>query len=192
MVWTIRSCAMADLFQFGRTILEGIFRENLLGLPLWRYEHPGFWPHGSQELNGSVRCSGGAFIHYSTDSRITDRTTKPSTRPTSKAYGNRSPDLPIAADLVKYYLHLPRGTIKYGRPGKQIRNRRAGEDQSSAVHTAPRLWTRGHAGRSPSRPLARCATRAQLGPALSQRPRPFPRCTPQMRTVWSSLADAIM
>ena len=61
---------------------------------------------------------------YSTDSRITDRWTKPSTRPTSKAYGNRSPDLPIAADLVKYYLHLPRGTIKYGRPGIQIRNRR--------------------------------------------------------------------
>ena len=60
---------------------------------------------------------------YSTDSRITDRWTKPSTRPTSKAYGNRSPDLPIA-DLVKYYLHLPRGTIKYGRPGIQIRNRR--------------------------------------------------------------------
>ena len=25
---------MADLFQFGRTILEGIFREKLLGLPL--------------------------------------------------------------------------------------------------------------------------------------------------------------
>eukprot|EP00964_Phaeocystis_antarctica_P019127 scaffold10551_cov69-Phaeocystis_antarctica.AAC.4 len=29
---------------------------------LWRYDHPGFWPHGSQELNGSVRCSGDAFI----------------------------------------------------------------------------------------------------------------------------------
>ena len=29
-------------FQFGRTILEGIFRESLLGLPLWRYDHPGF------------------------------------------------------------------------------------------------------------------------------------------------------
>ena len=25
-----------------RTILEGIVRENLLGLPLWRYDHPGF------------------------------------------------------------------------------------------------------------------------------------------------------
>ena len=41
-------------------------------------------------------------------------------------YGNRSPEarpLPIA-DLVKYFLHLPRETIKYGRPGEQIRNRR--------------------------------------------------------------------
>ena len=37
MVWTIRSSAMADrVYQFlgGRTILEGIFRDNLLGLPL--------------------------------------------------------------------------------------------------------------------------------------------------------------
>ena len=40
LVWTIkytRSCAfLADLFfyQFGRTILQGIFREKLLGLPL--------------------------------------------------------------------------------------------------------------------------------------------------------------
>ena len=44
-VWTIRSCAMADLvYQFhGRTVLEGKFRENLLGLPLWRYDHPGVW-----------------------------------------------------------------------------------------------------------------------------------------------------
>ena len=31
---------MADLvYQFGRTVLEGMFRENLLGLPLWRYDH---------------------------------------------------------------------------------------------------------------------------------------------------------
>ena len=54
MVWTIRSCAMADLFQFGRPLFEGIFRENLrsIDLPLWRYDHPGFWPRGwSQELN---------------------------------------------------------------------------------------------------------------------------------------------
>ena len=126
---------------------------------------------------------------YSTDSRITDRWTKPSTRPTPMGIDPQSPDLPIA-DLVKYYLHLPRGTIKYGRPGIQIRNRRG--SVFGGAHTAPRLWTRGHAGRSPSRPLARCATRVQLGPTLSQRPRPFPRCTPQMRTVWSSLADAIM
>ena len=28
---------------YGRTILEGMFRENLLGLPLWRYDHPGIW-----------------------------------------------------------------------------------------------------------------------------------------------------
>ena len=34
MVWTIGSCAMADLvYQFGRTILEGMFKENLVGLP---------------------------------------------------------------------------------------------------------------------------------------------------------------
>ena len=36
--------------------------ENLLGLPLWRYDHPGFWLRVSQELNGSLRCSGCAFI----------------------------------------------------------------------------------------------------------------------------------
>ena len=23
--------------------MEGIFREKLFGLPLWRYDHPGFW-----------------------------------------------------------------------------------------------------------------------------------------------------
>ena len=33
---------VCSFFQFGRTILEGIFRESLLGLPLWRYDHPGF------------------------------------------------------------------------------------------------------------------------------------------------------
>ena len=40
MVWTIRSYVMADLFfSLSRTILLGVFRENLLGLPLWRYDH---------------------------------------------------------------------------------------------------------------------------------------------------------
>lgn len=67
--------------------------------------------------------------------------------------------------------------------------------ESSAVHTAP-LWTRGHTGWSPStsRPFQweMRHTRTIEGPTLSQRPRPFPRCTPQMRTVWSSLADAII
>ena len=47
MVWTIYTVLcyfMADLvYHFGRTILEGMFRMNLLGLPLWRYDHPGFW-----------------------------------------------------------------------------------------------------------------------------------------------------
>ena len=188
MVWTTRSCAMADLFQFGRTILEGIFRENLLGLPLWRYEHPGFWPHGSQESNGSVRCSG-VRSYRSTDSR-TDRWTKPSTRPTPMGIDPQTSQL--RPDLVKSTIpaFTPWNYKKYGRPGIQIRNRRG--SVFGGAHTAPRLWTRGHAGRSPSRPLARCATRVQLGPTLSQRPRPFPRCTPQMRTVWSSLADAIM
>ena len=39
MVWTIRSCVMADLFfSLSPTVLLGIFRENLLGLPLWRYD----------------------------------------------------------------------------------------------------------------------------------------------------------
>ena len=31
-----------NVYQFGRTIWEGVSRENLLGLPLWRYYHPGF------------------------------------------------------------------------------------------------------------------------------------------------------
>ena len=73
--------------------------------------------------------------------------------------------------------------------------RRALKVESSAVHTAP-LWTRGHTGWSPStsRPFQweMRHTRTIEGPTLSQRPRPFPRCTPQMRTVWSSLADAII
>ena len=46
---------MADLYQFDRTILQGIFRENLLGLSLpMEIRPPGFlWPRGwSQELNG--------------------------------------------------------------------------------------------------------------------------------------------
>ena len=56
LVWTIGSCAMADLvYQFGRTILEGMFRENLLLLPLW-IRPPGFLVRGwSKELNGSAR-----------------------------------------------------------------------------------------------------------------------------------------
>eukprot|EP00964_Phaeocystis_antarctica_P008004 scaffold4304_cov58-Phaeocystis_antarctica.AAC.11 len=73
---------MADLvYQFGRTVLEGMFRENLLGLPLWRYDHPGFpevrgW---SQELNGSARCSGDALI--APTAAQTDGPTLPPERP---------------------------------------------------------------------------------------------------------------
>ena len=55
---------MADLvYQFGRTVLEGMFRENLLGLPLpMEIRPPGFLVRGwSQELNGSARCSGDAL-----------------------------------------------------------------------------------------------------------------------------------
>ena len=47
---------LADLvYQFGRMILEGMFRENLLLLPLW-IRPPGFLVRGwSKELNGSAR-----------------------------------------------------------------------------------------------------------------------------------------
>ena len=38
-------------------LLEGKFREKLLGLPLWRYDHPGFWPRGWSQEMWSVRCS---------------------------------------------------------------------------------------------------------------------------------------
>ena len=77
-----RSCAfLADLFfyQCGRTILQGIFREKLLGLPLvWRYDHPGFW------TDNPVALVAGNVVPWPllggcTDS-LTDRWTKPSTR----------------------------------------------------------------------------------------------------------------
>ena len=49
-VWTIGSCAMADLvYQFGRTVLEGMFRENLAPMEI---RPPGFLVRGwSQDGN---------------------------------------------------------------------------------------------------------------------------------------------
>ena len=77
MVWTIRSCAMADLvYQLGRTILEGMFRENLIGL----------CPYGdtTTRVSGPWLVAGIEWFRPllggcvdSTDSR-TDRWTKPS------------------------------------------------------------------------------------------------------------------
>eukprot|EP00964_Phaeocystis_antarctica_P156460 scaffold126121_cov36-Phaeocystis_antarctica.AAC.2 len=94
---------MADLvYPFGRTILEGMFRENLLGLPLWRHgtRPPGFLVRGwSQELNGSARCSGDTLIAPTAPHRPMDEPFHQ-----NDPDGNRTPDLPLVSRDALYQL----------------------------------------------------------------------------------------
>ena len=86
---------MANLFQFGRTILEeqeeySERTEKFLELPLWRYDHHGFLAAWLVAGNGSVRCSGDALIIAPIASQTEHRWTKPSTRTRGSSGGDKT------------------------------------------------------------------------------------------------------
>ena len=87
---------MADLFQFephGLVKAVGVFRENLLGLPLWRIRPPGFLIRGwSQEMWFRPLLGGGCV-----DSTDWAEQTNGRNLPPARPRGIRTRDLPLVS-----------------------------------------------------------------------------------------------